>query len=387
MKQEVFCISRAYHRGAAASFSRIAAFTLALAFVSCGNPPKDKRAELQQLKKEQEALNRRIKELEVQVSKEGGDTLKTGKVVELERLERQPFVHFIEVQGKVDADENISVSAEMSGIVSRILVREGQSVAKGQVLAELDSKLIDQGIAELQSSLDFSNSMYLKQKNLWEQKIGTEIQYLTAKNQKESLEKKMATLREQRSMTRIKSPINGTVDAIDIKIGQAVIPGVPAVRVVNFSNLKIKAEIAESYYNSIKKGSKVIVKFPGSRDSLVTTIDYATKVIDPLNRTYSVEVRLPEGREFHPNMTALLKINDYTSADETVCVPVSIVQNSEEGQFVYISENRKVKKVAVEVGKIYEGKAEIVAGLQPGDSVIVRGQQDVNEGEKIASNE
>jgi membrane fusion protein, multidrug efflux system len=372
----------------AAALKQAALCSLLIFAASCSEPPKDKKGELADLKKEQERIQKRIKELEKEISLYPDSTRKTsGKTVEVQRLEKEPFVHYIEVQGKVDAEENISVSAEMSGIVSRILVKEGQQVSTGQVLAELDNKVITQSIAELQSSLDFASSMYLKQKNLWEQKIGTEIQYLTAKNQKESLEGKMATLKEQLSMTRIKSPINGTVDAIDIKIGQAVMPGIPAIRVVNFSNLKIRAEIAESYYNSVKKGSSVVVKFPGSTDSVVTRIDYATKVINPLNRTFTVEVKLPEGREYHPNMSATLRINDYTSREGTVSVPVSIVQNSEEGRFVYTVENGRVKKAIVTVGRIYNGSAEIESGLSEGDSVITKGHQDVNEGEVIASNE
>lgn len=360
-------------------------FATIIAFAGCGKQKEDKKAELQKLKTEQESLNKKIKQLEKEVATSGTSVnSESSKVVSVREIRKQYFEHYLEVQGKVDADENIAVSAEMSGIVKQINVKEGQQVSKGQVLAELDNRIIQQGVAELQGSIDLANTMFQKQKSLWDQKIGTEVQFLSAKNQKESLELKMATLKEQLAMSRIKSPINGTVDEVSLKLGQAVMPGMPAVRVVNSSNLKIKAEVAESYYGSVKQGAKVLVNFPNSSDSLVTQVSYATKVVNPLNRTYTVEVRLNNNNDFHPNMTALLKINDYKSTKPVITVPVANIQNSEEGQFVYISQNLKVRKVLVKVGRIYNGMAEILSGLNEGDLLIIKGQ-DLNEGEQLVT--
>src|ERR1051325_6540505 len=165
------------------------------------------------------------------------------KTVEVISMTPQLFNSYIDIQGKVDATENVSLNAEMPGTISKINVSLGQEVSTGQVLAEMDSKALQQGMAELQSGMELANTMYEKQKNLWEQKIGTEMQFLQAKNQKESLEKKMATMQEQLRMSKIISPINGIVDAIDIKLGQATMPGMPAIRVVNMSSLEVKGEV------------------------------------------------------------------------------------------------------------------------------------------------
>src|SRR5688572_22850434 len=168
----------------------------------------------------------------------GADSLANAKIktVEIVPAAPQVFSSYIDVQGKVDAEENVALNAEMPGTVAKINVRLGDAVGAGQVLAELDSKVIQQGIAELQGGLELATTMFEKQKNLWDQKIGTEMQYLQAKNQKESLEKKMATLQEQLKMSKIISPISGIVDAIDIKVGQATMPGMPAIRVVNMNS-------------------------------------------------------------------------------------------------------------------------------------------------------
>jgi len=304
------------------------------------------------------------------------------KTVEIVRMMPQLFNSYIDIQGKVDADENVSVNAEMAGTVSKVNVKLGDEVSAGQVLAELDSKVIQQGIAELQGALDLANTLYEKQKNLWEQKIGTEIQFLTAKNQKESLEKKKTTLLQQLEMSKIKSSINGIVDAIDIKLGQATMPGLPAIRVVNMNSLKVKGEVAESYLAKVKVGNEVEIIFPDMEDSIKAKISYAAKVISPLNRTFTVTVNLDGKKEYHPNMIAIMKIVDYSNPKALV-VPVSAIQKAEEGDFVFIASGKNVKKVRVKAGRIYNGKAEITEGLKEGDAFIAKGFQELNEGEEI----
>lgn len=304
------------------------------------------------------------------------------KTVEVLSLQTQVFNNYVEVQGKVDADENVSVNAEMPGTVSKIFVQLGDQVSIGQILAELDSKVILQGIAEIQSALDLATTLFEKQKNLWDQKIGTEVQFLGAKSQKESLEKRMASLQEQLKMSRIISPINGIVDAIDIKIGQATMPGLPAMRVVNMNSLKVKGEVAESYLAKVKSGNDVIVIFPDMMDTVRTKITYAAKVISPLNRTFTATVNLDGKKEYHPNMIAILKIVDYSNPKAYV-VPVSTIQKAQEGDYVFIAENKKAKKVKVKVGRTYNGNAEILEGLNETDKLITRGFQELNEGEVI----
>ena len=304
------------------------------------------------------------------------------KTVEIIRMTPQLFNSYIDIQGKVDADENISVNAEMGGTVSKINVHLGDEVSTGQVLAELDSKVIQQGVSELQGALDLVTTLFEKQKNLWDQKIGTEVQFLSAKNQKESLEKKMSTLQQQLEMSKIKTPISGIVDAIDIKLGQATMPGLPAIRVVNMNSLKVKGEIAESYLAKVKTGNDVEIIFPDMLDSVKSKISYVAKVISPLNRTFTVTMNLEGSKEYHPNMIAIVKIIDYSNPKAFV-VPVNAIQKAEEGDFIFIANGKTVKKVRIKAGRIYNGKAEVIDGLKEGDLFIAKGFQDLNEGEEI----
>lgn len=304
------------------------------------------------------------------------------KTVELTALTPVVFNNYIDIQGIVDAEENISISAEMPGTVAKVNVQLGQEVTTGQVLAELDSKVIQQGMAELQLGLDLATTMFEKQKSLWEQNVGTEVQYLAAKNQKESLEKKMNSLQEQLKMTKIISPINGIADAVDVKIGQATAPGMPAIRIVNMNSLKVKGEVAESYINKVKSGNNVVVIFPDMMDTLQAKISYAAKVISPLNRTFTITIKLDGRKEYHPNQVAVVKIIDYSNPKALV-VPVSTVQHTEEGDYVFICKGSKANKVNVKVGRTYNGKAEIIAGLQEGDKLISKGFQELNQSEEV----
>lgn len=304
------------------------------------------------------------------------------KVVEVTPMKMEPFTSYIDIQGKVDAEENVSVNAEMPGNVAAVNVQVGDQVSKGQVMAELDSKGIRQGIAELQTNLELAKTLYEKQKTLWDQKIGTEMQFLQAKTQKESLEKRMAAMNEQLEMTKFISPISGTVDAVDIKLGQATMPGLPAIRVVNMNSLSVKGEVAESYLAKVKTGNDAVIILPDLADTARAKISYAAKVISPLNRTFTITIRLNGKHDYHPNQVAVIKIIDYANP-EALVVPVSAVQHSGGGDFVFVADGNKVKKVKVKVGRVYSGRAEITEGLKAGDKFITKGFQELNEGEEI----
>jgi len=228
---------------------------MTLLFAACGTTTDTNKmkADLDKLKKERDALNVKITALETELEKTDSTEMQKIRKVEIVPIALTTFKDYIEIQGKIDADENVSLSPEMGGMVTKINVKVGDEVSKGQVLAETDNKVLVQGIAELQNGLDLATTMYNKQKSLWDQKIGTEVQYLGAKNQKESLEKKMQTMQQQLDMSRLKSPINGTVDAVDIKVGQMAAPGFQAIRVVNFDNLKVKGEVSEGFAASVHK--------------------------------------------------------------------------------------------------------------------------------------
>jgi membrane fusion protein (multidrug efflux system) len=341
-----------------------------------------KKAKLEKLKKEETELQIKIASLESEIG--STDTVQAPITVSVSKLKPEIFKNYIDVQGHVDADENVILSTEIPGTITKINVRTGDEVSKGQVLAETDTRAISQQISDLQTNADLVNQMYAKQKNLWDQKIGTEIQFLQAKTSKESMEKKMAALQEQLRMSKIISPIDGTVDAVDIKLGQMVAPGSQAIRVINFSNLKIKADVSENYASKIRKGSPVIVRFPDTKDSLVTTVSFVARSINNSTRSFTVEVLLNDKKEYHPNMVAKLSINDYQSPQPIITVPVRVIQKDENSAlFVYVSDNGKAKKQLVSIGKEYNGKAEIKSGLKEGDVIVTAGYDIINEGDPI----
>lgn len=349
---------------------------------ACGKGGGDDKAKLEELKKQLISIKSEIATLEAGMAKTDTAANEKLKMVGLTVITPQLFNNYIEVQARVEADENITVSPEMPGSVVKINVKEGDEVMKGQVLAEMDSKVTQQGMAELKTGLDLATTVYEKQKNLWDQKIGSEIQFLQAKNTKEGLEKKMATLQQQLEMAKIKSPINGSVDEVYLKLGQTAAPGYPAVRVVNFANLKVKAEVPEAYASKVKKGNTAVVFFPDMKDSITAQVTFSAKVISALNRTFNVEVALDNSKEYHPNMITILKIVDYSNKAAMV-VPVKTIQKAEEGDFVFVADGNKAKKVKVQVGKVYNGNAEILSGLKEGDKLISAGFEELNEGEEV----
>ncbi len=349
-------------------------------FAACGST--DKKAELEKLRTQKATIETKIATLEEELAK--SDTTKE-KLIDVVAITLTPqiFKTYIEIQGRIDADENVSLSSEMPGTLTKINVKVGDEISKGQVLAETDTRALQQSISDLQTNADLVNQLFEKQKVLWNQKIGTEIQYLQAKTQKESMEKKLATLQEQIRMSKIISPINGTIDAVNVKIGQAIAPGIPAINVINFSNLKIKADVSESYASRIKKGNDVLVLFPDMNDSIESKVNYSARAINNLTRTFNVEVLLGSNKEFHPNMVAKLKVNDYQSATPKIVVQIKYVQKGNNEDFVLISENGKAVKKVIKISHEYNGLAEISEGLMDGDLLITEGHDLINEGDKI----
>lgn len=365
------------------NFNTILIPALAVSFVlsSCGGKQEESLSELKAMQAE---LKTQLSEISNKISKLEGDSGKKFVLVEATTVTPGIFKTYINVQGRVDADENVSLSSEMPGTITKINVKAGDEVSKGQVLAETDARALQQSISDLQTNADLVNQMYTKQKALWDQKIGTEVQFLQAKTQKESMEKKLMTLQEQVRMTKIISPINGTVDAVDIKLGQLTAPGMPAIRVINFSNLKLKADLAESYASKVHKGDEVLVKFPDSSDTLTSRVIYSSRAINTLNRTFGVEIALDNKKEFHPNQIAILNINDYRSAKPVIAIPLNFVQKDLKGsRYVLVADNKKAAKRQVILGKEYGGKVEILSGLSETDLLITSGYDGLNEGDAI----
>ncbi len=355
------------------------------AFTACTGK-LDKKAELDKLVKERDKLTEKISTLEKELATETGGNKKI-KNVAVSDVQPGVFKHYIEVQGKVDGDENVAVSARSAGVVLSVNVEVGQKVSKGDLLAILDAQVLYASLTDLENQSVFITDIYNRQKNLWDQKIGSEVQFLTAKNNKESLENKIKTLKDQIAMSRITSPINGTVEEISLKVGQSVAPGVPTFRVVNFSKIKVMADVAEAYSPKIKSNDSVLVYFPDFNEEIATRLNFTSKFISALNRTFSIEAQLkPMKQEVRANMIAVLKINDYKSAN-AFSVPANIVQKSMNESFVYIAVDEKGKKVAkkqnITLGMNYNGLQEVLTGLKAGDKIITTGYQDLNQNDLI----
>ncbi|MEO6904201.1 MAG: efflux RND transporter periplasmic adaptor subunit [Bacteroidia bacterium] len=361
----------------------ISSITLLLA--ACGSKSnkseEGKKAQLQELKKQEVDIKAKIAVLEADLPSTAAANAISVLAVP---IKPEIFKNYIAVQGRIDAEENVALSTEIPGTINKINVSVGDRVSKGQVLAETDTRALSESIADLQTNINLVNQIYQKQKNLWDQKIGTEIQFLQAKTNKESIEKKMGSLQEQIRMSKIISPIEGTVDAIDIKMGQLVAPGMPAIRVINFSNLKVKADVSESYASKIKKGNEVIVHFPDNDDSIVSKVNFVSRAINNSTRSFTVEVLLDNKKEYHPNMVAKLNINDFQSPKPLIAIPVRTIQKDESNaSFVFIAKNNKAEKRIVTLGQEYNGKAEITSGLAEGDLLITAGYDLINQGDPI----
>lgn len=351
---------------------------------SCGSG--DKKVKLEKLKKQSAELIDEIKKLEQEIILEGDTTISNTKIkdVSVKPIAYETFRHYIDVQGRVEGDENVTVSGKMAGTVDNILVNVGDEVREGQILADLDNSVLKQSYEELKTALGFATEVYEKQKKLWDEKIGTEMQFLSAKNNKESLEKKLSTLNEQMELSKIKSPINGVIDAIDIKIGQSLMPGMPAIRVVNLNKLKAKAEISETYASKVKKGNDVLIYFPDIEKEIPSKIFYTSKVINNTTRTFSAEAELDgQSQEYRPNMIAVLKVVDYQK-DSAIVIPLNYIQSSGTSKYVYVAGSRDGKEFAmrrdIKVGQIYNGRAEILSGLKPNEKLITSGHLDLTEG-------
>ncbi len=371
------------------TISKIIASIILLATVACGGDSIDaKKTKLEKLKAQRVELSDKIKGLEDEISQSGDTTKSTDKLknVMVTKLETQQFLHAIDVQGRIEGDENITISTKMPGTITKVNVVAGSNVKTGDVMAEIENDVTKSQLADLQSSYELVKDVYNRQKSLWEQKVGTEMQYLQAKNNKESMEQKIEQVKRNLDMYFIKAPFTGTVDEVFIKLGQNVAPGMPSIRVVNLSKLKVRADLAEAYASKIEIANTVNLVFPDINKSTTSKVTYIAKVINSLTRSFNVEVALPTSDDYRPNMIAQVSIVDYTN-DKAIVVPINSVQNIENKNYVFVADDENGKKVArkreVIVGETYEGAAEIKSGLQIGDLLITTGYNNLNDGELI----
>jgi membrane fusion protein, multidrug efflux system len=364
--------------------------TMVLLLASCSgrvNDKDDREAIIRQIseyKKDVIALNTKIAELEVLLEEAEGTA---GAVpVSVLKVGPEPFRHYIEVSGTVEAVHSAYISPEINGVISDIHVKEGQRVSKGDLLVTISSNVIESSIREVQTSLDLAKTVYLRQKQLWDQNIGSEISYLQARNNVESLENRLETLRAQLEMSEIRAPINGIIDEVWVKKGEMAVPGVQIIQLINLDELYINADVSEAFITKIKKGEMVLVDFPSYPDiSMSVPVYRVGNVIKPANRTFRVQLKISNVREqVKPNVLAKIRINDY-SADQALLLPSIVIKQDLQGHFVFVVDpgNHTVNKTYIETGRSYHDKTMVTNGIAPGDLVVIQGYNQVSSGARV----
>ena len=373
------------------NFLSLSLITFLVFSCSPGSGLEKKKAQLAEYQAEHDALKIKIADLEKEIARlDTSAEIRKPKLVTLTPVQSGVFNHYIDVQGTVDSEENIAVQPGMPGQVTKVNVHEGDMVKAGQILAEVDNRVIRESISQLQTNVDFAKTAFEKQQRLWNQKIGTEIQYLQSKTQFESLQKNMVTLQAQLDMSRIKSPINGMVDAVNIKIGEYAAPGMlGAFRVVNFGKMKVKAKIADSYIGKVKLGNPVSIYLADIKDTIQGKISFVSKVVNPMTRSFDIEIGLgATSTDVRPNMMASLKIND-ENIDNAMSVQSNLVQKDPSGSmYVMISEgsaaNMKARKKLVKTGISSGARIIVLEGLSGNEQLIEAGYQEVVDGQLIS---
>lgn len=358
---------------------KIVYLTAILFLAACSPKHGDKASQLADLQKQAADINAKIAKLQGELGKK--DSVKSTDV-NVYTVKPAPFTNYVELQGKIDAQDNVVAYPQSPGTITAIYVKAGQHVSRGQVLVQLDNSVLNQQIAQAETQVALNRTLYQRQKNLWDQKIGTEVQFLQAQTALQSSLKQVSALRQQADMYRITSPISGSVDQMDLKLGQVASPGQTGIRIVNADNLKVKADVPESYSGSISQGDSVLVVVPDANDSLKTRVTFAAKVIDAASRSFGVEIKLPPRKSLRPNMTAVIKIANYAKKNDLV-VPINAIQRSEAGDYVFVNQNGIAKRKNVKVGATYGGKSEILSGLSAGDQLVTQGASDIEDGDKI----
>lgn len=384
-------------------------FIAAITIASCGTKTESgslaaKRAEIEQLKKDQIALSNKISSLETEVAALDTSVVKNenAKLVGLSTLSTQNFVHYIDLQGRVDA-ENISyISPRLGGgQVRAIYIKKGDHVKKGQLLVKLDDAIVKQQIVAskqnsetLRTQLTFAKDVYNRRNNLWKQGIGTEIDLINARTNVETLEKQIRGAeesikiqQEQLSGSNIYSDAEGMAEEVNIRVGElftGFIGNMAQIKIVNTSNLKVITEVPENYSGKVKLGSAIIVTLPDINKTYTTSISVSGRVIDPNNRSFHVEAKLPSDASLRQNQIAMVKIQDYAAVN-AIAIPVNTVGTDEKGKYVFVAAAEGSKLVArkrqITIGELYNQLIEVKSGLVAGEQLITEGFQNIYDGQ------
>jgi len=371
---------------------------IAVLLAACGDSasPAFNPNDLGSLKKEVKEKENKIRELKAEIAEleEKIEVLDTTKRVKPRRLvttmpvEKEAFNRFVEIQSTIEADDLVMVTSEVAGRITQMTMKEGDGVRRGQLIASLDMESVDKQIAELETALSLARDVYTRQKRLWDQNIGSEIQYLEAKNGVERLEKSLETVQFQLTKSKVYAPISGVVDRVTAKSGELAMPGVPIIQILNTNKVKVVAAVPERYLTAVKRGDQVRIEFPALDMEKVAKVTQIGRTIHPANRTFEVEVDLPNGKGiFKPNLLALMHINDY-SEKEAISVPADAIQQEIGGKdYVYVvaegEEGPFAKKIYITKGESADNRIVITEGLKGGEQLNLEGARTLAENELV----
>jgi hypothetical protein len=373
--------------------------------VACGggdNSIEAKKANLEKLKKQALEINGKIASLEKELAGSGAAEQSKAVLVVVAPIVNQDFNHYIEIQGKVESESVSYVTPRAGGgQVKALYVKRGDRVKKGQLLLQLDNSIIKQSAAAAAQNIEtikaqaaLAKSVYEKQKNLWEQNIGSEIQLMTAKtnadataSQLKAAMEQLGMVKDQLSFTSVYSDVDGVAEEVNVKVGE-LFGGAGQIKIVNTEKLKLTSLVPENYAGKIKVGSEATLIFPDINKTIDTKLGVVGTVIDPLSRSFYVESKLPLDKDFRPNQLVQLKIKDYTKAN-AIIIPINLIQNDEKGKFIYVAatENGKLiaRKRAITIGEFYANNIEILSGLNAGEQMITEGYQSLFDGQNITT--
>ncbi len=347
------------------------------------------RAKKTEITEKQKGFEKDLEMLDsVIASKTGEENL---PLVSTLQTETEQFDHFLELQGDVETKQNVLIYPEMQGTLQRVYVKEGQRVSKGQLLATIDDGGVSSQLAQLKTQTELAKTTYERQKRLWEQKIGSEIQYLQAKATYEANKNTVKQVQSQLGKSSIRAPFSGIIDDVIKDQGTVVAPGAGSevFRIVNLSDMYITVDVPETYLGGITKGKQAKVYFPVLGDTVVSKIRQTGNFINPTNRAFSVEIPVPnkEGN-IKPNLTAKVSLNDYSS-EKAILVPQGIISENAEGQqYLYVAENPEDNKAVAQrqiitTGKTQGTRVEVLSGIEPGDLLIKEGARSVKDGQTV----
>lgn len=379
---------------------RLSALALVLVLAACGARSGDnkdlanKKAELEKLKTEQKALNDKIGALEKEIGKLDTTTkVEKTKLVAITAVTPSQFTHYIDLKGRIDAQNMGLVTPRgQGGLVRGIYVKQGDQVRKGQLLMKLDDPLTQQQIEQQKIALNLAQTTYERRKNLWDQKIGTEIELLNAKANVENIQKQIDLLKEQADLTNVYAEMSGVADWVTIKVGEtfsAASASQRGIAIVNSNDLKVVTDVPENYQGRVNVGSNLLITLPElNNDTIRARVNVAGRMINPDTRSFQIEAKISANNKLRPNQLAMVRIQDYQST-KAITIPISTLQSDEQGKFVLVAvkEGTKLiaKKRAITVGELYGDRLEVKTGLQAGEQLITEGFQGLYDGQLITT--